>query len=66
MHDQYHALELADQFVALETTEPWARERVADAARDVRESGALGTDEDSLRAAESVLKNVDEMRARRS
>jgi hypothetical protein len=66
MHDQYHALELADRFVALETTEPWARKRIADAVRSVRDSGALGTDQDSLSVAESVLRNVGETRSRRS
>jgi hypothetical protein len=65
MHDQYHALELADQFVALQTTEPWARKRIADAVREVRESGALGADDNSLSAAESVLKKVDEMKTPR-
>ena len=63
MHDQYHALELADQFIVLQTTEPEARERIADAVRDVRDAGALGKDADSLAAAESVLQKVEEMRA---
>jgi hypothetical protein len=66
MHDQYHALLLADQFVALDTTERWARTRIADAVRERRESGALGNDENCLNAAEMVLKRIDEMGDRRS
>jgi hypothetical protein len=66
MHDQYHALELADRFVVLETTEYWAQERIADAVRDLLDSDALGSDQDSHDAAQSVLRHVDEIRTRRS
>jgi hypothetical protein len=66
MHDQYHALVLADGFIALETTEPWARKRIADTVRDLRTSGALGDDDDSLDAAETLLNTFEDMRDRRS
>ena len=65
MHDQYHALLLAKRFVALDTTDRWDRMRIADAVRDRRDSGALGTDANSLDEAETVLKRVDELGARR-
>jgi hypothetical protein len=66
MHDQYHALVLADRFVALDTTERWARKRIAETVRDLLESDAFGTDADCLNWAEKVLKHVDEMGDRRS
>jgi hypothetical protein len=61
MHDLYHALVLADQFVALDTTEHWARKRIAQTVRELLASGALGEDEDCLNAADVLLKDVDEM-----
>jgi hypothetical protein len=62
MHDQYHALALADQFLDLGTTEPWTRNRIGDTVRDLRESGAFGTDEACLRAADGLLDKIDKLR----
>jgi hypothetical protein len=67
VHDRYHALVLADQFIREPTTEFWARERIADTVRDLRISGAFGTDQDSYDAADELLHNfLRDMRDRRS
>lgn len=58
MFDQYQALVLAERFVALKTTGPWARARIAAAVRGQLESGALGTDRDCHDAAERVIHDV--------
>src|SRR3954447_17335552 len=42
MFDQYHALLLAERFLALPAVRDWARERVAAAVPAQRKSGALG------------------------
>jgi len=59
MFDQFHALLLAERFVSLSDTRTWARERIAAAVRAQLESGALGTDHDSIEAAERVLHQVN-------
>jgi hypothetical protein len=58
MFDQYQALRLAEVFIALPTTRRWAKERVAAAVRAQLESGALGTDHDSLTAARHLLASL--------
>ncbi|MET7808661.1 hypothetical protein [Micromonospora chersina] len=58
MFDQYQALVLAERFVALGTTGPWARARIAAAVSGRLESGALGTDRDCHDAAERVIHDV--------
>ncbi len=57
MFDQFQALILADRFVSLPATGTWARERIADAVRQLLDSGALGNDRPSLEAAKRVLKH---------
>ncbi len=66
VHDQYHALVLADRFLALDTTERWASNRIADKVRHLRASGAFGTDADCLNASAELLQHADELRDRRS
>lgn len=58
MFDQFHALLLAERFVSLSDTRTWARERIAAAVRAQLESGALGTDHNSIEAAKRVLHQV--------
>ena len=58
MFDQYQALRLAEAFVALPDTRQWAKERIAAAVRAQLESGALGTDHDSLTAARRLLEDL--------
>jgi hypothetical protein len=58
MFDQYQALVLAQAFLRLPVTRPWTRERVTNAVRSQRDSGALGTDRDCLDLAELILQGV--------
>jgi len=66
MHDQYHALVLADRFLRLDTTERWARDRIAATVRQRRESGAFGADRDCLQASAKLLDLADQLGDRRS
>ncbi len=55
MFDEYYALTLADLFVQLPSTEPWARQRVIDAVRSQVESGSLKGDRDCNDLALQIL-----------
>ncbi len=55
MFDQFQALVLAERYVSMPSSRPWARERIADEVRDRLTSGAFGDDSSCIQRAKRVL-----------